>query len=255
MSGYVKMHVRLFIAVLVWLAALPVYAEQEARGGLVFEVAVLQGAERHLDILAYPAYLVVALENNGIKPSNMSRVILQDERNVKFRNASLGFVERKGATFAYKAGVEWDMGVTQMKFDLPVEIDTSGVSSGRLWVRVYPPLAKLFPKALTERIQLKIRALTNEDVQKKMLGYFDGIASKDVKKRGVEGIIPQIMMQAYNTSVADAPGAAPREPGDAESLSDQAYLLATLAIWLLVVPSAVASYYGWRRFKRRKVGN
>jgi small neutral amino acid transporter SnatA (MarC family) len=58
-------------------------------------------------------------------------------------------------------------------------------------------------------------------------------------------------VQSYSASV-DADGVrATREPGDAESLSDQAYLFATLAIWLIIGPASITAFTVWRNRKNR----
>ena len=227
-------------------------AAQAAKDTLEFRIMTLPGAARHLDMLAYPGYLVVALENNGIKPANSGKVILLDERSIQLNSAVLKFVERKRGIFFYSTSLEWDIGVTQMKFDIPLEIDTSSAEQGQLAVRVHLPLANLFPEALTKRIGLKVQALTNPETQKKMLSYLDDLTGKRTKQDGLESIFLQIMTQAYNSPLSGSGPCAGREPGDAESLSDQAYLLATLAIWLIVVPFGILAYYLQRRVRRSR---
>ncbi|MDB5763999.1 MAG: hypothetical protein JWQ21_2994 [Herminiimonas sp.] len=229
-------------------------AQQAEDGWLAFEIAAVPGIDRHLGLLEYPAYLAAALDNNGIKSNSTGKIILVDERNIRTQNAALGFSEKKGAVYFYKAVADFDVGVTRIKFQIPLVIDTSAVRQGRLTLRIQIPMAKIFPQALIDRIHRAVQVLTNEGSQKKMVNYFDGLANKRAPGSGMQGIFSQIMMQAYNTSVNDAGGVSVREPGDAESLYEQRYLLATLAIWIIIVPLAFLLFTLRRRWKRRKAG-
>ena len=236
-----------FLYVLCW--AQPLYAASPKEDALQIEIALVQGAEKYLDFLEYPAYLVVALENNGIKASNMGRPALIDERTIQLESAMLRFTGKEGAVYTYKSSLEWDIPLKHLKFEVPVEIDTSSVSKGNIRVSVFLPLANLFPEALVERIRMKIQILSGPEVQKRMLGYFDDLSKKTDPATGLQGLFAKIMLQSYSASV-DADGVrAPREPGDAESLADQAYLLATLAIWLIIGPASIAALIVWRNRK------
>jgi hypothetical protein len=238
-----------FLYVLCW--AQPLYAASPKGDALQIEIPLVQGAEKYLDLLEYPAYLVVALENNGIKASNMGRPTLIDERTIQLESAMLRFAEKKGAVYAYKSSLEWDIPLKHLKFEVPVEIDTSSVSKGNIRVSVFLPLANLFPEALVERIRMKIQILSGPEVQKRMLGYFDDLSKTTDPQSGLQDLFPKIMLQSYSAP-CDAGGVcAPREPGDAESLSDQAYLLATLAIWLVIGPASITAFIVWRNRKKR----
>jgi len=235
------------------------FAASSKEGVLQFEIPVVPGAEKYLELLKYPSYLVVALENNGIKSSNMGRPTLIDERTVQLKSAMLQFAEKKGAVYSYKAGLEWDISLKHLKFEVPVEIDTSSISKGNIQVRVFLPLANSFPDVLVDRIRMKIQSLSGSVVQKKMVDYLDDISKKVEPKSGLQGVFSKIMLQSFMLQSYSAPvetlGACPpHEAGDAESLSDQAYLLATLAIWLIIVPGAMAImlYLRKRKSKIRK---
>jgi hypothetical protein len=96
-----------FLFGLCWIQ--PLYAASSKEGALQFEIPIVQGAQKYLELLEYPAYLVVALENNGIKASNMGRLTLIDEHTIQLKNAMLRFAEKKNAVYAYKTSVEWDI--------------------------------------------------------------------------------------------------------------------------------------------------
>lgn len=236
---------------LLFLVAGGVVAGDEPGDAMQFDITVLPGIERHLDLLPYPPYLAVALENNGIRPSNSGRPIITDDHSLRFKGATLRFVERKGRKFSYEAGIEWDIAAKQITFKVPVEVDTTSLASGKLSLRFYIPLARFFPQTINERIKLKVQNLGAEPVQQKMLDYFDGLKKKEMPHGGTVGVLKQILVQGYNHPSGIVSHSVVCEPGDAEPLSDQVLLLATLVIWLVIVPLGI---YLWRFFKHKRIG-
>lgn len=241
----------LFVLALSWVR--PIFAAQPSENALRIEIPVAQGMGKYLDLLEYPVYLLVALENNGIKLSNMGRGTLIDERTINLKNAMLRFVEKKGPVYVYESSFDWDVAVKHLKFEVPVEIDTTSLSKGSVRINVFLPLASFFPDVLVDRIRQKIQILSGPEVQGRMVGYFDGLSTKTDSASGLPGLFTKIMLQSYALPVDTGAGAvcASREPGDAESLSDQAYLLATLAIWLIIGPASIAVFFVWRNRKNR----
>ncbi len=229
-----------------------VWAERKSSQPLQFVIPVLPEAERYLDLLSYPPYLAVALENNGITPSNMSRIMIVDGHTVQSKNAFLRFSEKKRDVFIYQARMELEIATVKTGFTLPTEVDTSGIRKGTVTVRIYVPLAKLLPESLIEKIRGKIQSLTGEAVQKKMLAYFNDLEKRRPQGSGTAGMLELILIQGYNSSSSAGLGEG-REPGDAEPWSDQVLFLATLGIWLVLVPFAILTIYLWRRFKRGRL--
>jgi hypothetical protein len=227
------------------------FAASHKDGALQFEIPIEADAAKFLGFLEYPAYLVAALEINGIKTSILSRPTLVDEQTVQFNKVTLHFAEKKGMVYLYKGSFEWVTPIKTLTFDVPVEVDTSTVSKGKIQISIFLPLTNLFPDTLVERIKFKVRTLSEPAMQGKMLNYFNDLSNKTVSGSKLQDIFPLIMLQAYNapSNVVTCP---PHEPGDAESLSDQAYLLITLAIWLIIAPVAIASYLYWRKRKNAK---
>jgi len=101
---------------------------------------------------------------------------------------------------------------------------------------VFPPLAKLVPQPFIERVEFKIRELANLQAQKNVLAYLDRIAKEQGKKRGFDGMLEAIAFEAYNRSGGPSVATPVRDRGEAEPLSDQIMLLATLAIWIIGFP-------------------
>lgn len=218
-----------------------------------FELDVLPEAKRYAELAAYPSYLAVALKNNGLRPSESGLLIIEDRRTLRFKNAELTFLRQEKGVFHYRATVEWSIGIAQSKFEIPVQADLSRLGDGKAVVRVYPPLAQVFPDQLNDKVRLKIQSLASPAVQKRMLGYFDGLPGSKGAHLDTGLMFERILLDAYNLA-AVAPGlAGGREPGDAEPIADQWMLFATLAIWLLIVPAFYA-VRAWRRKRRRETG-
>jgi hypothetical protein len=236
------------VALLVVTASPAAFPADTKREALRFELDVQSAAQRYVELAKYPSYLAVVLHNNGFNPSQSSRIIIENGRTLHFRNAVVRFVREEKGVFHYNAVVEWSIGIAESKFDFPVEADLSGIGQGKVSIRIYPPLAEVFPQELTERIRLKLQSVANAAVQQRILEYLDaatgGAAGRPLD---LPALIERILIDAYNLP-AVAPGlAGAREPGDAEPLSDQVLLLITLFIWVV----APVAWIGWRRWRRR----
>jgi hypothetical protein len=214
-----------------------------------FELEVLPEAKRYVELLKYPPYLVIALQNNGFSPVRTGRIFIEDDHTVRVHIAVLSFVGVKQSLYRYKAVVEWSLGVAQTTFEMPVEVDVSRIGEGTAIIRVYAPLAGFASEDLTRRIQAKLQDVANVRVQQRMLAYFDRIAGSGSDRVALEKIFLKVLIDAYNLPVV-APGlAGAREPGDAVALSDQWMFFATLVIWGVLVPT----YFGIRLWWRRRV--
>lgn len=222
------------------------------RGDIMeFEIDVLPASERYVEMLEYLPFIAVALENNGIKPSNSGRVIIVDRHTVQFKGVEVRFLRRQDAVFHYQGNIEWDIGVTQASFKLPIEADLSALANGKVMVRVHLRVAKLIPQAITDRIKLKVMSLSGPAVQQKLLDYFDRLTKVNSPARGVDGLKELILIDGYNLLGASGGGTL-TEPGDAEPISDQILLLITLAIWFVIVPLSYAGVHLWRKIMTRR---
>lgn len=236
---------------LAWFTCAASWAQSSSNGGIQFDVPVLAGLQRHADLLGYPAYLAVAMETNGFNPSHASRVIILGARKLEFRNLTLQFTGRKGSAFSYEAAVKWPgSSGDQNLLAIPILVDIAELPRGKIRVRLSPPLSGLIPEEIAGKIRFKAQYVADEEVQRKMLEYLDALADKTPKGGGVAGLLELVMFDAYNRgSGPAAPGA--RERGDAEPLSDQLYLIATLAIWFIIVPAALLLRRLWARPRAR----
>lgn len=225
---------RLLVLAIAWLAL--AHEASGAAAPVVFKLPAHPSLERHVELLAYPSYLALALENNGFKPSISSRLIVRDRSSFEIRGASVRYLGRKGPVFRYEGRLNLHVGGAESAVSVPVEVDTAVLASGTVTIRVYSPLAALLPKELLDRIEFKIRSFTDAAVQQRILQYLD-----EVKKRapgaGVDGMLEAILIEAYNRDAPVAAGG--RDTGDAEPLAEQWALITTLLIWLVAVPALI----------------
>jgi len=198
-------------------------------------VPVLPESARYLDLLAAPGIAALALENNDLYPSLSSRPVIKNRESFAIRSGVVRYIGRKAEVDSYETGFNLPLVSGESTLTFPVEVDTSGVATGMLVIRMYPPLAKFLPEDLLQRVEFKIRSLADLESQRKMLTYLDRVSSEQkAKGRGFDGVLEAIALEAYNRS--GGTGQALSDRGRAESLSDQAVLLAVLAVWLIGFP-------------------
>ena len=232
------------------VASSAVAAQGEA---VSIEIDVLPGAKRYVELAAYPSYLALALRNNGLSPSDSGLLVIKDGRTLRFKNAELTFVRQDKNVFHYLATAEWSIGVAQTKFEVPVQADLTKIGDGKVVVHAFPPLASFFPDELTDKARLKVQSLAAPAAQKRVLAYLDALPGSTDGPLDKGQMFERILLDAYNLA-AVAPGiTGGREPGDAEPLADQWMLLATLAIWLVIVPGFFTAR-AWRRKRRAGTG-
>lgn len=227
--------------------AAPTAGAERVGDAIVLRVPALPDAARHLKLLEYPSFLALALENNGFSPSLSSRLAIKDRTEFEIRSASVRFAGRKGQVYRYEAVVKLPMGGSAAVLRVPVEVDTSALESGSLVVRVYAPLSSLLPADLLERIEFKLRALASDPAQRQMVRYLDEVAGRQKPGGGIDPVLEAILVEAYNRGTPTA--STGRDVGDAEPLAEQYALIATLAIWLIIVPLLIL---GWTRHSRRR---
>lgn len=241
----------LSIVVMVIFAAMVCGAIPFARAAneIRIEIPVVPALERYADLLAFPGFFGVALENNGLSPSLSSKLQVKERgRALEIRNGTLRYKDRKGPIYIYEAVVTLNLGVGESKLAFPVAVDLAQISSGKVVVTAVPPLANLFPSELTDRIRIKVSLIANATTQQKMIDYLNGLAGLAPKDLvGISALSEAILVDAYNKGGGPA-AMRGSDVGEAVPLSDQWMLLLTLAIWLLIVPA----YLLFRRIRVRR---
>lgn len=240
---------RTIAALLMAVGTFSVQGQTNEGEGIRMELPVLPALARYVDMLERPAYLALALEINGLNPSLSSRMMIEDSRGLRVRNAVLHYKGKQGSTYNYEAGATLNLGVGETTFSFPVIVDVGGLGEGKVVVRAVPPLSKFFPQELRERIQIKAQLLANAATQQKVVEYLDGI-SKQAPGSQMD-LFEKILIDAYNASGTSPAGGLRGDRGDAEPVSDQILLLITLVIWLVIVPLAIVGQDVWRGRKSR----
>lgn len=239
----------LFILFLqVWICLMPLSSAAEDRF-IQFKVPVIADVKRYEGILATPAYAALALENNGLGVSLSSKMSIQGRDAFKIKTGTISFLGRKGSLFQYKASARLFNGVNPSEIAVPFEIDLSNMDEGFLLVRAYPPLPKLIPKELIDRIEFKIRSLADVYTQRQLVTYLDELAKDaNVKRNGFEGLLEQIAFDAYNKTTGVAVGTRVDDVGRAEVISDQWMLILAACLWIIGIP-----LFLWIVRQRRKM--
>ena len=232
------------------LLFLTLHSASAADGDAIqFEVPVLPALQKYAELLHVPGLLAVALENNGLSPSMSSKLqIREGGRAVEIRNANLRFVSRKDSNFMFEASVVLNLGVSESKLSFPVSIDLSQVVSGKGVVTISPPLARLFPGELIDRIRIKTQLIANASAQQKVLDYLDGLSKSVPVGSSTSALFEPILVDAYNKGGGPSLGGG-RDAGDAIPLSDQWLLLITLLVWFVLAPGFLL----FQRFRAARV--
>ena len=213
---------------------------------LNFQIKLVENAPRFVDLLQYPSYLAVALENSGIRATNAGRIVLVDRENLQFRNVSIRFIEKRDGLIKYTSHIQWDLAMTQLTLDIPFEVDLSKINEKIVEVRFYPKGSALLPDSLIQKMQMKIQAIASQEAQNAIINYLQKIASKN--KRGMDGMLESILIDSYNLPIVSY-GDGSKEFGDAEPLKDQYYLLATILLWFLLLPTTFGLLW-WKRLRK-----
>lgn len=229
-------------ALLAILLAL-VSAAGQAGNELKFEIAVLPGFQRHVPLLEYPGYIGILLENNDLPPTLSSRMVIRQRgREVAAKNVVIRYKSKQGNSYAYDADVS--LGLGKASIGLPVTVDVSALSAGKVVVAADLPLAVLISNEKRHRMQAKVAKLANAAAQRRILGYLDQRWERSAKDP--TPLLEAILVDAYNRS--GGAGIARQDFGDAVPLSEQWMLLITIAVWFVLLPIALLV----RRLRRHR---
>jgi hypothetical protein len=227
------------------------YADSDA---LTYRLKVNGEFAAFEDLLAYPPYLALTLQNVELAPAQAGRPSIIDERTVRFKVLSLRFLKRKQQIFFYEAQVHWQILGKEAVFTIPVSVDASAMRKGEVLVAISLPYTRLLPQTIPALINSTLNGLRSDPIQQKLLSYFKTLEKRKKPGSDVTGINELILQEAYNKVAATAPvGGGAREPGDEEPFSDQVLFLGTVAIWFVLVPLAALSAFLLYRLRRRRL--
>lgn len=231
---------RFFINIIVALisvgVSLPVYAE---KAPVALELNASEKLQPYADIVfEYPAYALLALQNIGV-PISLSRPLkILSSQSIQIGSEKLTYVKKSGKVYFYTASVGLTLG---KEISVPVEIDTTNLANGAIQIRVYPPLSGLMPQEIIVKIESKLQALANPNVQNQLFSYLsENLHGGSMNSPAVVSrLFESISFDAYNQmgySNRSVNSQSMREVGGSEALSDQASLIAAVLIWLVGLP-------------------
>ena len=218
----------------------PVFAQARAANThsarIEADIPVRVAFAKYTDLFAAPSYMLVALDNIQASPLTGGRITIQDAANFRYRIIEARFAGRKDAVYRYEGKIEWNLAVTTAALSGVMELDTARLAEGAVSLKVSFPLAGLLPDELVERIRVKLALAGEPKRQDALLAYLTALQKRvDAAPAPKPTLFELILVDAHNQSMAL--GSNVREAGDAEPLSDQIALIATLIIWFVAVPA------------------
>ncbi len=254
-SGYLVLLLLLLLCLGLYFPNTTLAENSKSSGVFEFQVQVVPGVERHLEILEYPPILVAALENNGIRSSNSGRIIIRDLHTIEFKNTQLKFLKRVENVFHYQMSYDLVLLAEKKRINLLMEVDASQVTNGKINVTMHFPYLQMILQNITDRIEMKILSLTPESYQKKVITYLDALANKQPKPPQIHGLISSILVDSYNLPAQTTAQGLAKQPGDAEPVGDQLLLIATIIIWGVMLPGMFLVIFLWRKRRFKKLEN
>lgn len=168
---------------------------------LEYTVPVIRGLEQYIGMLEYPPYLALAIDNSGIRVGSGGLVVV-DKHTLRVNYLSLNFVKKDGQVFTYDIEPAFGISLDSVGLNLKVEIDTSPLRNGFVTLRIHMFNISFFLSSVKYMIDYKIQ-LANEDNQKIILKYLDGLKGVDSPHISIDAIINQIAMQSNNLRALD----------------------------------------------------
>jgi hypothetical protein len=215
-----------------------VFADGGKDRSLDFKIPIVAGANNYIEFLSSPAYLLVALQNNGINPSNQGRAVLVDSKTVRMNMLELKYLETIGATYFFNVDLTWESPIKTFVFHIPVEIDTDEILAGSITARFFVPFASYFPEEFVTRLRNRIAFFSASELQHRLIDYLDNLRTTVEPGLGFFGLREALLLQSFSISphLSATPDAVISEPGDSVPLKEQLALIVTIVIWLVMVP-------------------
>jgi hypothetical protein len=237
---------RICIAI-IGLCALTSFAADRSDKALVFKVPVLPELQQHLYLLENPAYMVLALENNGMSPSLSSKTVIKDRTGFEIRNLAVRFSGKSGSVYRYDAMLKFSLAGIATELKVPAEVDISALKSGTLTISAFPPMAGAVPPFLLEKVDFKLKLIADLSKQREIVRYLDGLPQTPPAAGALDARLETIITEAYNR--ASNTVVSGKDVGEATPVSEQIALILTLVIWLIGLP--VVMFVRYRRNMRR----
>ncbi len=214
-----------------------VYATESNSESFEVEIPIIKEMRSSIDLLEYPGYLLLIIENNGIRLANS--IEISSDREIKAGGSLLRFLKREGSRFFYQARIESGLLGEGLSHSLQVEVDISKLQQGSIILYFRSPFIKLLSTQASHQIKTKIKTITNENAQKIMIDFLQAIP--DYKNKGIHD--PQvreiILLKAYNSlfsQIDESGDLPPRNLGFGIPVALRISLLLLLFILLIMTP-------------------
>jgi hypothetical protein len=176
-------------------------ASDKGDGILRYNIPVVTGAERFVDILEYPAYLAISLQNSGIVFSLAYEVKIKDHQTFEIKGTEFKFIKKDGKIFFYQIKLLGVMGNVVPIVDMIVDVST--IHNGVITLSLSSPVVKILPMSIIDRIKGTVFKMSNEYNQKTILEYYNKLSSASYRRNKMQGILEGIMIDAYNMHIND----------------------------------------------------
>lgn len=166
---------------------------------LEYTIPAIRGLERYIEMLEYPPYLALAIDNSGIRVGTGGLVVV-DKHTLQINYLRLKFVKKDGEVYAYNIEPALGLSLETIGLNLKVEIDCSQLRNGFVTMRIHMFRIDFFLSSVRNMIDYKI-GLASEDNQKIILKYLDDLKGVDSPNISIDAIINQIAMQSKDIRV------------------------------------------------------
>lgn len=227
---------RVIFIILITMLIFPSSAStsNQSENVITLSIPVIQDSARFLDLLEYPSYLAVALENNGIILKKHSKIQILDNHSLEIMGVTIKYIKRSDNLFFYQIKYG-PININNILLnELTLEIDTSKVNQWVVRITIPSLLMRILPSDLTDRIKMKARILTDIDNQKQMVSYFNKIYSINNQTGNTSQILEKILINAYNLRPLD-------KSSDASNQTQKPYIL-LLLIFIMFCLVAINIY-------------
>lgn len=224
----------LVMVVLLCMVAVPnaIWASDKEDGILRFNIPVITGAERFVDTLEYPAYIAIALQNNGIRPGMPYEVKIKDHQTFEIKGIEFKFIKKDENLFFYQAKISGFPGNAVPIVDLI--IDTSMIHNGVITLSASSSIVKILPLRLRDMIKAKVQQISDEHNQKKIVEYFNKLSSTGYGHNKIQVILEGIMIDAYNMHI-NLDGQLYKADTELSELNYYSVFIYVLVVFLIII--------------------
>lgn len=222
------------------------WASDNEDGVLRYRIPAINGAERFIEVLEYPTYLALALQNKGVRIAGNYEIEIKDQQTFDIKGIEVKFVKRDGSLFFYQVKLDLSILAGKAPPSLTMEVDISELRNKVLAISVSSSFIKYLPENVREIIKAKIQKIASEHNQKKVLEYLNKLSSASRQNNGIQNVFGGIVIDAYNMHINDNGLTYKTDI----KLSQQIYIYIAIAFFIIML------MYIFKKFKsgaRRKL--